>query len=264
MITIDIPEADLQNVTNILSHSWANGALETYGSGLLIFHCFCKTLEGFLSGICAWHLLHGVPWAPNKSNAMLSSASVYCQDHCSVANTPRPGYPLDATVGLCLTTGYYLCTWLGELTIKTLTSFSPSIHVKPSNVHEGTDPSGLAMTALGIPITKSKRSSEDIFYAAQNNSTDPCRVFENHLCVNAPPPNSHLFSYKHKHSHLLLTKTVFITQIHKAFKTTKLEPLQGHSIHIGAMLFYLLRGTPFDVVKTISRWASNAFLLYLR
>lgn len=43
-----------------------------------------------------------------------------------------------------------------------------------------------------------------------------------------------------------------------------LDPLQGHAIRIGATLEYLLRNVPFDVVKTMGRWASDAFQLYLR
>ena len=42
-----------------------------------------------------------------------------------------------------------------------------------------------------------------------------------------------------------------------------LEPLQGHGIHIGSTLEYLLRGVPFEVIKVKGRWASDAFLIYL-
>ncbi|SJL14243.1 uncharacterized protein ARMOST_17699 [Armillaria ostoyae] len=59
-------------------------------------------------------------------------------------------------------------------------------------------------------------------------------------------------------------KPAFLTRLHKAFKDTKMEPLQGHGIRIGATLEYLLRGIPFDVIKTIGRWKSNAFTLYLQ
>ena len=38
----------------------------------------------------------------------------------------------------------------------------------------------------------------------------------------------------------------------------------GHSVRIGATLEYLLRGTPLDIMKTMGRWSSDAFLLYLR
>ena len=43
-----------------------------------------------------------------------------------------------------------------------------------------------------------------------------------------------------------------------------LQPLSGHSLWIGGTLEHLLRGVPFDVVKTIGRWLSNSFQLYLR
>ncbi|KAJ7740114.1 hypothetical protein B0H16DRAFT_1664503 [Mycena metata] len=164
----------------------------------------------------------------------------------------------------CLTTNFYSCARLGELTVKTLTSFDPNLHAKPSDVREEIDPSGLLMTVIGIPVTKTKRTGEDIFYGEQAGPTDPKRAFQNHLLVNDPPANGHLFSYRHKNSHRPLTKPAFLARIHKAFKASKLEPLQGHGIRIAGTLFYLLRGTPFDVVKTIGRWASDAFLLYLR
>ncbi|KAJ6566533.1 hypothetical protein B0H19DRAFT_939726 [Mycena capillaripes] len=302
---------DLQNITNVLSYSWADGTLETYGSGLLVFHCYCdvrnapealrapasadllaaflaamagnyagKTLEGFLASVRTWHILHGVTWSPNKAECdALIRAAIILQPPASKKKKCLPytvdltalllshldhDAPLDAAVGSCLTTGFYSCVRLGELTVKTLTSFDPSIHVKPSDVREEVDPQGLEMTVLALPVTKSKRSGEDIFYSTQKNSTDLRRSFANHLRVNAPPVNSHLFSYKHKSGHRPLTKTAFVTRLQKAFKAGKLDPLQGHGIHIGATLFYLLRGTPFDVVKTIGRWASDAFLLYLR
>ncbi|KAG2066444.1 hypothetical protein BDR04DRAFT_1030084, partial [Suillus decipiens] len=38
--------------------------------------------------------------------------------------------------------------------------------------------------------------------------------------------------------------------------------LKGHSIRIGGTLEYLLRGIPFDV-KSMGRWSSEAFTLYL-
>jgi hypothetical protein len=40
--------------------------------------------------------------------------------------------------------------------------------------------------------------------------------------------------------------------------------LKSHRIRIGATLEYLLCGVPFDVVKSLGRWASEAFVSYLR
>lgn len=40
--------------------------------------------------------------------------------------------------------------------------------------------------------------------------------------------------------------------------------LKGHDIQIGGTLEYLLRAVPFDNVKAMGCWSSDAFILYLR
>jgi hypothetical protein len=40
--------------------------------------------------------------------------------------------------------------------------------------------------------------------------------------------------------------------------------LKGHSLRIGGTLFYLLKEVPFDVIKTLGRWSSKSFTVYLR
>ncbi|KAG2058973.1 hypothetical protein BDR06DRAFT_57300 [Suillus hirtellus] len=42
-----------------------------------------------------------------------------------------------------------------------------------------------------------------------------------------------------------------------------LPNLKGHGLRIGGTLEYLLRGVPFDVVKAMGRWLSDAFTTYL-
>ncbi|KIJ60482.1 hypothetical protein HYDPIDRAFT_53896, partial [Hydnomerulius pinastri MD-312] len=61
-----------------------------------------------------------------------------------------------------------------------------------------------------------------------------------------------------------LTRTEFIKRITAAAQKAELPELKGHGIRIGGTLLYLLRGVPFDVVKTMGRWSSEAFTLYLR
>jgi len=48
-----------------------------------------------------------------------------------------------------------------------------------------------------------------------------------------------------------------------AARKAGLNPRQGHGIRIGATLEYLLRGTPFEVMKVKGCWASDTFLVYL-
>ena len=109
---------------------------------------------------------------------------------------------------------------------------------------------------------------EDIFWAWQDGTTDPDVAMANHLTVNSPPENHHLFSYVQKKGNKTvqqpLIKTKFLEQVKKAVISANLELLQGHGICIGSMLEYLLRGMPFDIMKSKGQWASVAFLLYLQ
>ncbi|KAF8797780.1 hypothetical protein BYT27DRAFT_7124729, partial [Phlegmacium glaucopus] len=61
-----------------------------------------------------------------------------------------------------------------------------------------------------------------------------------------------------------LTHTEFLKCINAVTAELGIDSLKGHGIRIGATLEYLLRGVPFDVVKSIGRWSSEAFLVYLR
>jgi len=63
--------------------------------------------------------------------------------------------------------------------------------------------------------------------------------------------------------HKPLTKAKFIKVVAKAARAAGLDPRQVHGIRIGSTLEYLLRGTPFDVMKVKGRWASDAFQVYL-
>ncbi|KAF9020132.1 hypothetical protein BDZ89DRAFT_1138892 [Hymenopellis radicata] len=177
--------------------------------------------------------------------------------------------PLDAACASCLTTTFYAVGRLGEFTIPTLKSFRPGAHVTLSNRRRGSDRNGFQTVIFHIPSTKSDPANgEDLYWAQQIGSTDPEDLFNNHLRVNGLLPNSHLFAYRHvqgeKETLRPMTKPAFIARIHKAAKNRGLKTLQGHGIRIGATLEYLLRGVPFDAVKVMGRWKSDAFLLYLR
>ena len=82
--------------------------------------------------------------------------------------------------------------------------------------------------------------------------------------INDPPLDQPLFSWKHPNGIRPLMRTKFLKQINLVASELGIEPLKGHGICIGATLEYLLRGVPFDVVKSIGRWSSEAFLLYLQ
>jgi hypothetical protein len=308
---VNLSGLDLQRIEEVLSHAWAEATLESYGAGLLVFQVYCdtkdipetqrapassvlisafaaalagayaaKTISSYISGVRAWHILHGISWTINQqelTSILHAAESVapasskrkkqqpYTMDFIRSIHTQlKLDDPRDAAVYACLTTTFYTTARLGEFTMPRLGTFNPDSHVKPSDVSTSTDRQGNQVTAFFIPCTKSAREGEQVSWAQQEGVTDPKGALENHLRVNDPPPNLHLFAYKCKAGHRPLTKRKMIERLTKAARDAGLDPLQGHGIRIGATLEYLLRGVPFDVVKVMGRWASDAFILYLR
>jgi len=242
-----------------------------------------KTIASYVYGIRAWHILHGIAWVlnDNEVDALLKAAINLTPESSkrkkrqpytvefitSILQKLDPADPLDAAVGSCLTTAFYSMARAGEFTVPNLSSFQaePTKYVKRSDVRQEVDRNGLKTTVFHLPRTKSSQAGEDISWAKQHGPSDPEVALANHFHVNNPPPDGALFAYKHStNSHRPLTKTKFIARLAKAAKEAGLNPLQGHGIRIGATLEYLLRNIPFDVVKTMGRWASDAFQLYLR
>lgn len=182
----------------------------------------------------------------------------------SILQKLDPNNPLDATVGSCLMMAFYSVARAGEFTVWNLSAFDPSIHVKCSDIRHEADQNGLATTVFHLPCMKMSQTGEDIFWAKQKRPTDPDSALNNHLWINNPHPHNALFSYKFGNSYCPLMKMKFIMRLASAAKDTGLDPLQGHGIRIGATLEYLLWNILFDIVKTMGRWASDTFRVYLQ
>lgn len=239
-----------------------------------------KTISSYIHGVRAWHILHGRSWSldDNQIDTLLKAAKNLTPSSSKRKKRPpytiafitsilqklNPDDPLDAAVGSCLTTAFYSVARAGEFTIQNLSSFDPSLHVKRSDIRQEADRNGLATTVFHLPRTKTSQTGEDVFWARQEGPTDPDAALSNHFRINNPHSNIALFSYKFGNSHRPLTKTKFIGRLARAARDAGLDPLQGHAIRIGTTLEYLLRNVPFDVVKTMGHWASDAFQIYLR
>ena len=172
--------------------------------------------------------------------------------------------PLDAATFACLTTCFYHTGRVGEFTVKRLDLFDPTKHATPAHLRQEKDHNGLQVTVLHILVTKAAPEGEDISWAQQNGPTDPCEGLKNHMQINKPPSNGHLFTYKWKSRHRPLTKKAFISHLAQAAQDAGEDPLQSHGIWIGSTLEYLLRGISLETVKVIRQWASNAFIIYLQ
>lgn len=239
------------------------------------------TIRNYYYGLRAWHILHGCPWLlpHDVADSMLSAADRLSPPASRLGK--RPPYtvdillalrgqlsllqPLDAAVWACLTSAFYAVARVGELTVRTLDGFDPTRHVKRSDVRTERDRNHLEETVLFIPSTKAAPvAGEDIFWAVQLGPTDPSAALASHLLINDLPLDAPLFAFRHAKGVRPLTRRAFIARLTSAARAVGIDPIQGHGIRVGGTLEYLLRGVPFDVVKSKGRWAGDSFSIYLR
>ncbi|EPS96028.1 hypothetical protein FOMPIDRAFT_1131305 [Fomitopsis schrenkii] len=143
-------------------------------------------------------------------------------------------------------------------------AFQPGLHVARNHVRKDADRDGRSVWVITIPRTKTSSTGEDLSFATQVDVVDPVTALMNHLTVNDPPRNGPLFTYSVRDNPRPLTKHAFCKRVSRAAAEAKVNALKGHSLRIGGTLEYLLRGVPFEVVKTMGRWKSDAFQTYLR
>jgi len=268
----NIPESQRAPASSILMSSFIASLAGSYSA---------SAISNYVHGICAWHTLHGVTWQLDKKemDALLKGAERLAPPSskrkkrrpftvgliCKVSEKLNLNDSFDAAVFACLTTCFYAAARLGEFTVPRLDSFNPTEHVTRQSLRVEKDRNGLEITVLHLPRTKSAQvDGEDVYWSRQEGPSDPYAALENHLRVNEPLDNQHLFTYKHKTGLRPLTKQAFLKRIATAARKAGEEPLQGHGIRIGATLEYLLRGVSFEAMKVLGRWASDAFIRYLR
>ncbi|KAI0915750.1 hypothetical protein AcV5_010472 [Taiwanofungus camphoratus] len=270
--TRNIPESQRCPAGNVLMLAFIASCAGAYSG---------KSLANYFYAIKAWHTLHGQPWEMNHAemNAALDGAT-----KLAPPTSRRPKrhpftidfitqlrsklditLPLDAAVFACLTTTFFSMARLGEFTLTNSKAFDHQTHVTPSDISTRQDRHGLDVTVFHIPRTKvAAVEGEDVYWATQMGLADPAAALANHLAVNKPPRDGPLFARRHRQGMEPLTRSVFLKRLNIAASALGVESLKGHGIRIGATLEYLLRGVPFDVVKSLGRWSGDSFTLYLR
>jgi hypothetical protein len=242
-----------------------------------------STLKNYFYGVRAWHTLHGLPWPLDDVRL---SAALTAAERLAPPSSRRPkrepvtpaiiiavrahldlSQPLDAAVFACLTTTFWSVARLGEFTVPSISSFDPARHVKRSDIliAESQGRLGLPVTTFNLPWTKCAPLGEAVYWSRQDGPADPAAALNNHLSINNPQPNNALFSWRDPSGTLRpLSRPEFLKRFQAAATAAGIGPLQGHGIRIGGVLEYMLRGIPFDVVKSMGRWSSDAFQVYLR
>ena len=305
----DIPQEARERVHTVTLHAWTASTRTAYGTGLLVYHTFCsvheipeedrapakatliarfisalagqyagQTIQGYVYGLRAWHVLNSLPWSPNEAQvaAMLKGATKLApptsKQDLRQPVTPQiitdirahvSDSPLDTAFYACLTTIFYAAARVGEFTVHQCDAFDPAENITPANVRVDVDRNNLRTTVFTLPRTKSSASGEEVQWAKQDGPTEPQSALDAHMALNEPPLTGPLFAYKDGSKHKPLMKTTFLKLLKVKARAAGYNSVQGHGIRIGTTLEYLLRGIPFEVMKTKGRWASDAFQLYL-
>ncbi|PPQ80584.1 hypothetical protein CVT24_002719 [Panaeolus cyanescens] len=241
------------------------------------------SVKNYAYGLCAWHTVHALTWLVSEVQlqAALSAAEKLAPPASRrekrapvtvaylelLAPHFDPTVPLDAAVFACLTTVFWSLSRLGEFVVPGVDSFNPVRHIKAGDVTQGVvGRLGLSVTSFAIPSTKvAPVNGETVQWSRQDGPADPDAAFRNHMAINEPGSQDHLFAWRNPRGVLTpLSRYSFMRRIGSAVSKAGVTRLQGHGLRIGGVLEFLLRGVPFDVVKEMGRWSSNAFSVYLR
>jgi hypothetical protein len=269
--SLNIPESQHCPVSPTLLITFLSSCAGSYSG---------TALANYTAGLKAWHLLHRRPWIVDAKElkAILNGASALAPATSKIAKCNlftvdtlaiihahiNHSNPLDAAIFACITTSFYSIMRLGEFTVPSIKMFNPDKHITRRNVSETKDRNGLTVKKFHIPSTKaSPIEGEDAYWAMQIGPSDPQVALANHLHINSAEENAHLFAWRHPKGLRPLSKLELTKRLSAIFRNASLPDLKGHGIRISGTLEYLLRGIPFDVVKSMGRWSSDAFTLYL-
>ncbi|KAF7986134.1 hypothetical protein HWV62_38490 [Athelia sp. TMB] len=228
-----------------------------------------SALANYTCSVRAWHIIHGTDWNMDQQVKATLEGAVRLASSVSKKALRAPmtiatletlnrildsSQPLDVAVRAALNVMFYSLARTGELTVPSQPAFDIAAHVKLENMQDDVDRNGFPFRVLHLPRTKSAPDAgKDIVFASQSGPLDPWVALQDHLHINDPPHQAHLFTYKADGKHKPLTKPVFIRWLNEAATTLSIGHIKGHSICIGGTLEFLLRGIAFEVVKSLGR-----------
>ena len=148
----------------------------------------------------------------------------------------------------------------GEFTLQTAAA-APAIRASDAAVDSHTAPS---VVCIHLRKAKTDPFGRGISLYLGRTGTDICPVAAllNYLSIR-PRGDGPIFVHQDGSP---LLKHQFITEVRQALGAAGLNPSQysGHSFRIGAATTAAAAGIPDHLIKTLGRWESSAYMLYVR
>ena len=151
----------------------------------------------------------------------------------------------------------------GEVVAPPGASFDPSIRLSVGNVSVN---SRSAPTYVAVNIKASKmdlfRQGVTIYLGRTHNQICPLAATLNYLVARGTLKGPR-FIFEHERH---LTRDHFVAAVHEALSTTGVDISKyvGHSFWIGAATTAAKPGIQDSLIRTMGRWESFAYLLYIR
>ncbi|KAE8220332.1 hypothetical protein CF326_g8772, partial [Tilletia indica] len=244
-----------------------------------------SSIRNWISGIRAWHIIHGATLDTTHPRMTTALRGADRLTPASSVSPPRAPFrvhhlwtirqhlvldkPFDAAVWACILVAFWGLARLGELVVKNGTGFDG--RKNPSGAKLAWEPVSKDMpmiraAVITLPWTKTQPNGEKIVLAPQQDSPCPVRALRNHIVVNQPAADSHLFGFRGRNRFTPLTRAAFLRRINGILRTAGLSRvnLKGHSLRVGGCTEFMLRGVSVDTVRLHGRWSSEAWRLYLR
>ena len=151
----------------------------------------------------------------------------------------------------------------GEITLQSTTSFNPATHLAWGDVAVD---SRQTPTMLKVHLKRSKSDQlgkgVDVFIGHTSNPLCPVSAVLSYIMVRGTAAGPFFQSS----TGTPLTKSYFISEVRQALEAVGLpyKDFAGHSFRIGAATTAAKAGLEDSVIRTLGRWNSNAFLVYIR
>lgn len=179
------------------------------------------------------------------------------------ANWPPLLSSNDSMLWAAFTLGFFGFLRAGEFTVPSDTSFDPHSHLTPLDIavdnHE-------APTLIRVRIKQSKtdpfRQGVHIFLGRTNNQLCPVAAMLSYLTSRGTSPGP-LFKFDDGSP---LTRARLVDHLREALSRAGIDQscYSGHSFRIGAATTAAARGVEDSLIKTLGRWESSAYQLYIR
>ena len=156
--------------------------------------------------------------------------------------------------------GFLRC---GEITVPSLQEYDPGYHLSDGDVKlDCASHPSVATVNIKASKTDPFRQGVTIYLGRTDNDLCPVAALAAYLASRASTPGP-FFRFL---SGAPLTRSAFVSRVSHTLSAGGIDPSKysGHSFRIGAASTAAARGIDDSLIKTLGRWKSSAYLLYVR